>query len=94
MAAVKVQTRKQKNQKNPEEWHILDWTTAWVCSEVPDAMLVRAQAASNWREGLREKDEDEAVEVKRSPMIHIKVQHLPVISVQAVDQFRKDARFD
>lgn len=41
-----------------------------------------------------EKDEDEAVEVKRSPMIHIKVQHLPVISVQAVDQFRKDARFD
>lgn len=31
---------------------ILDWTTAWVCSEVPDAMLVRAQAASNWREGL------------------------------------------
>ena len=26
-------------------------TTAAVCSEVPDAMLVSAQAASNWRGG-------------------------------------------
>lgn len=33
--------------------HLLDWTTAWVCSEVPEAMLVSAQAASNWREGLQ-----------------------------------------
>lgn len=33
--------------------HLLDWTTAWVCSEVPEAILVRAQAASNWRDGLQ-----------------------------------------
>lgn len=26
-------------------------TTAWVCSEVPEAMLVRAQAASNCKQG-------------------------------------------
>lgn len=32
--------------------YVLDWTTAWVCSEVPEAILVKAQAASNWREGL------------------------------------------
>lgn len=28
-------------------------TTAFVCSEVPEAMFVKAQAASNWREGLQ-----------------------------------------
>lgn len=27
-------------------------TTAWVCSDVPDAMLVKAQHASNCSEGL------------------------------------------
>ena len=32
--------------------YVLDCTTAWVCSEVPEAMLVKAQAASNWRDGL------------------------------------------
>ena len=32
--------------------YVLDCTTACVCSEVPEAMLVRAQAASNWRDGL------------------------------------------
>lgn len=32
--------------------HLLDCTTAWVCKEVPDAMLVKAQAASNCKEGL------------------------------------------
>ena len=26
----------------------LAWTTAFVCSDVPDAILVRAHAASNW----------------------------------------------
>jgi len=35
--------------------NLLDLTTAWVCADVPEAMLVRAQAASNWREGLRDK---------------------------------------
>jgi hypothetical protein len=28
--------------------------TTWVCSEVPEAMLVRAQAASNWSMALFE----------------------------------------
>lgn len=32
--------------------NLRDLTTAWVCADVPEAMLVRAQAASNWREGL------------------------------------------
>lgn len=32
---------------------LLDLTTAWVCADVPEAMLVRAQAASNCKEGLR-----------------------------------------
>lgn len=41
------------------EWHLLDWTTAWVCSEVPDAMLVSAQAASNCRDGLSRGDSGE-----------------------------------
>lgn len=27
--------------------NLLDLTTAWVCADVPEAMLVRAQAASN-----------------------------------------------
>lgn len=31
---------------------LLDCTTAWVCAEVPDAILVSAQAASNCNEGL------------------------------------------
>lgn len=31
---------------------LLDLTTACVCAEVPDAMLVKAQAASNCNEGL------------------------------------------
>lgn len=31
-------------------------TTARVCSEVPEAMLVRAQAASNWMGGQCESD--------------------------------------
>lgn len=36
--------------------YLLDWTTAWVCSEVPDAMLVRAQAASNcWKHKIHTK---------------------------------------
>lgn len=35
--------------------HSLDWTTAWVCSEVPEAMFVRAHAASNCKEGLQRK---------------------------------------
>ena len=29
------------------------WTTARVCSDVPDAMLVMAHAASNCKSGLR-----------------------------------------
>lgn len=33
--------------------YLLDCTTAWVCAEVPDAMLVNAQAASNCNEGLQ-----------------------------------------
>lgn len=33
----------------------LDWTTACVCSDVPDAMFVKAHAASNCKEGLRTK---------------------------------------
>ena len=28
----------------------LDWTTSRVCSDVPEAMFVRAQAASNYKE--------------------------------------------
>lgn len=32
--------------------YLLDCTTAWVCAEVPDAMLVNAHAASNCNEGL------------------------------------------
>lgn len=32
---------------------LLDLTTACVCVEVPDAMLVKAQAASNCNEGLK-----------------------------------------
>lgn len=28
------------------------WTTVLVCMEVPEAMFVRAQAASNWSVGL------------------------------------------
>lgn len=34
---------------------LLDWTTACVCSEVPEAMFVKAQAASNCKEGLQSK---------------------------------------
>lgn len=34
---------------------LLDWTTACVCSEVPDAMFVKAHAASNCKEGLQNK---------------------------------------
>ena len=30
-------------------------TTALVCSDVPDAILVKAQADSNWRSGLTKK---------------------------------------
>ena len=30
------------------------WTTALVCSEVPDAILVSAQAASNCNGGLKQ----------------------------------------
>lgn len=33
------------------------FTTAFVCSEVPEAMFVKAQAASNWREGLQNKEQ-------------------------------------
>lgn len=52
------------NQSSEQTWehqvYVLDCTTAWVCSDVPDAMLVKAQAASNCREGLqnRERDKD------------------------------------
>lgn len=55
----KTEKNKNKRGKRMGEWHVLDSTTAWVCSEVPDAMLVRAQAASNWREGLQEGKEGE-----------------------------------
>lgn len=34
---------------------LLDWTTACVCSEVPEAMFVKAHAASNCKEGLQSK---------------------------------------
>lgn len=44
---------KSKIPRGEREVHLLDWTTAWVCSEVPEAILVRAQAASNWRDGLQ-----------------------------------------
>lgn len=36
--------------------HLLDLTTACVCADVPDAMLVKAQAASNCNEGLMKKE--------------------------------------
>ena len=35
-------------------------TTVLVCSGVPDAMFVRAQAASNWMVGLEEKEKTES----------------------------------
>lgn len=35
--------------------YLLDCTTACVCSEVPEAMLVKAQAASNCKDGLQDK---------------------------------------
>lgn len=38
--------------------NVLDCTTACVCSDVPDAMLVRAQAASNCREGLQNRERE------------------------------------
>lgn len=51
-----------------------EWTTAWVCSEVPEAMLVRAQAASNWREGLQkwwEHSECDLASMSSQSMIHL-----------------------
>lgn len=39
--------------QTPED--LLDWTTACVCSEVPEAIFVNAQAASNCKEGLQSK---------------------------------------
>jgi hypothetical protein len=32
-------------------------TTAWVCAEVPDAMFVNAQAASNCKAGLKQQQQ-------------------------------------
>lgn len=40
--------------------NLLDLTTAWVCADVPEAMLVSAQAASNWREGLWDKQNNDS----------------------------------
>lgn len=36
-----------------KQQHSLDLTTACVCSEVPEAILVKAHAASNCNEGLK-----------------------------------------
>ena len=42
------------------------WTTALVCSEVPDAILVSAQAASNCNGGLKQQHK------VHSPDVYIK----------------------
>jgi len=39
-------------------------TTAWVCAEVPEAMLVSAHAASNWSDGLM---------ISHTRQIHIRI---------------------
>jgi hypothetical protein len=42
-------------QKGIDYFHIPALTTAWVCSEVPEAMFVSAQAASNCNAALQNK---------------------------------------
>lgn len=92
----KYENRKieRTQRKSVGEWHIPDWTTAWVCSEVPEAILVRAQAASNWREGLQDTERETWMKQSKTSHDSCVVSWLPVISVQAFHQFRKDARFD
>lgn len=50
--ADSIQTQTEAVKLGRTEVNLLDLTTAWVCADVPEAMLVKAQAASNWREGL------------------------------------------
>lgn len=50
---------------------LLDLTTAWVCADVPEAMLVRAQAASNCREGLSSETKRNASERDMKPLVSI-----------------------
>jgi len=41
-----------QNTKHSSEESVPAWTTACVCADVPEAMLVNAHAASNWSDGL------------------------------------------
>lgn len=51
--------------KSKQAWpnNLLDLTTACVCADVPDAMLVKAQAASNCNEGLMKKERNGSSDV-------------------------------
>lgn len=54
--ADSIQTQTEAVKLGRTGVNLLDLTTAWVCADVPEAMLVRAQAASNWRLGLYDKE--------------------------------------
>lgn len=77
--------------------NVLDCTTACVCSDVPDAMLVRAQAASNCREGLqnRERQNEHQINMYKTRAPHTGMTRvLLVISVQTVHQDGQNPRLD
>lgn len=91
-------------QSSEQTWehqvYVLDCTTAWVCSDVPDAMLVKAQAASNCREGLqnRERDKDKWSTWEKKKKNIDSVSHMTrvvlVVSIQTVHQDGQNTRLD
>lgn len=70
---------------------LLDLTTACVCAEVPDAMLVKAQAASNCNDGLeRDIRKEVRVDVLRNDVMRaIKGSVTAPDSLQTQRQYEK-----